>query len=103
MSDSVFVDLRRLADWLTAGCRGHYRAPGLGSDRVVKRLGRAAVPMLGRELRGGDVRRREVARRALAALAASDDDARARVIDGAARTITDADHAQRSSGGDRDR
>ena len=78
MSDSVFVDLRRLADWLNTNATSPERA--ISPDRAVKRLGRAAVPMLGRELRGLDVRRREVARRALAAVAASGDDARARVI-----------------------
>ena len=77
MSDSVFVDLRRLADWLSAAGPSPERAP---FDRLIKRLGRAAVPMLGRELRGGDVRRREVARRALATIATTSEDARARVI-----------------------
>ncbi len=76
MSDSVFGDLRRLADWLTVAAHGD-RVPVTG---VVRRLGRAAVPLLGRELRGADRDRREAARRALAALASTGPAPRARVI-----------------------
>ena len=64
MKEPTFGDLRRLADWLAA--------PSLASplwlDRLLARLGRTAVPVLGRALRGGDAPVREAARRALATL-----------------------------------
>jgi tetratricopeptide (TPR) repeat protein len=89
--DGAFADLRRLAEWFET-------ASGMPSpriERLTRRLGALAVPLLGRELRGMDPRRRDAARDALAGLArgasarASDRDAdanadarlRARVID----------------------
>ncbi|MBL0220542.1 MAG: hypothetical protein IPQ07_42570 [Myxococcales bacterium] len=64
-ADGVFADLRRLADWFsTSPQRG-----SLHIERTVQRLGITAVPLLGRELRSPDRRRREAARAALAALA----------------------------------
>ncbi|HWO22789.1 MAG TPA: tetratricopeptide repeat protein [Kofleriaceae bacterium] len=78
--DGAFADLRRLAEWFET-------APGTPSpriERLTRRLGALAVPLLGRELRGADPRRRDAARDALASLArGADRDARvrARVID----------------------
>ncbi|MBA3465009.1 MAG: hypothetical protein H0T46_34055, partial [Deltaproteobacteria bacterium] len=64
-ADGVFADLRRLADWFsTSPQRG-----SLHIERTVQRLGTTAIPLLGRELRSADRRRREAARAALAALA----------------------------------
>lgn len=97
MSDSVFGDLRRLADWLTVAARGD-RVP---VTVVVKRLGRAAVPMLGRELRGADRNRREAARRALAALASTGPEPRARVVaELHAITLAHTDGAERAGSDD---
>lgn len=74
----AFRDLRRLADWFAS--RPHRRVgSALLVERIVKRLGATAVPLLGRELRSADPRRREAARDALATLAAHGDPARARV------------------------
>ena len=74
-ADGVFADLRRLADWFsTSPQRG-----SLHIERTVQRLGTTAIPLLGRELRSADRRRREAARAALAALA-NDVITRARVI-----------------------
>ena len=84
MKEPTFGDLRRLADWLAAPSTGPGGSP-LWLDRLLARLGRTAVPVLGRALRGGDARVREAARRALATLAAS---ARDRVI-GELRAIAD--------------
>jgi tetratricopeptide (TPR) repeat protein len=74
--EAVFRDLRRLADWFSAGLR-----PSSGSEieRLVQRLGATAVPLLCRELCGADPRRRDAARDALAAVAAHGATARARV------------------------
>ena len=76
-AETVFSDLRRLADWfgVPASLRG--RTNQLRS--VARRLGATAVPLLGRELRGADPVRRDVARETLAMLATTA--ARARVID----------------------
>jgi hypothetical protein len=64
-ADGVFADLRKLADWFsTSPQRG-----SLHIERIVQRLGTTAIPLLGRELRSPDRRRRDAARAALAALA----------------------------------
>lgn len=64
-ADGVFADLRRLADWFsTSPQRG-----SLHIERMVQRLGTTAIPLLGRELRSADRRRRDAARAALGALA----------------------------------
>ena len=111
MSDSVFGDLRRLADWLTVTAREEraaLRGVGLRSDStaaegqggsiaaVIQRLGRAAVPLLGRELRGADVHRRQAARHVLTALAATGPEPRARVI-AELRAITTTQAASRGT------
>lgn len=74
-ADSVFGDLRRLADWFSTSPQ---RA-SIHIERVVERLGATAIPLLGRELRHADPRRREAARTALARLA-NDVLYRARVV-----------------------
>jgi tetratricopeptide (TPR) repeat protein len=79
VSEGLFRDLRKLADWFSTGARrssSHERHRLAG---LVKRLGATAVPLLGRELCSGDPRRREAARDALAALATPGGSARARV------------------------
>lgn len=64
-ADGVFGDLRKLADWFsTSPQRG-----SLHIERIVQRLGITAIPLLGRELRSADRRRRDAARAALCALA----------------------------------
>jgi tetratricopeptide (TPR) repeat protein len=73
--DGAFADLRRLSDWFV---RASSRST-VQLDRITRRLGATAVPLLGRELRGADPARREAAREALATLA-TDDRARARVL-----------------------
>jgi tetratricopeptide (TPR) repeat protein len=82
-ADGAFADLRRLAEWFET-------APGSSApriERLTRRLGALAVPLLGRELRGDDPRRRDAARDALASLAHAGGGAergtrvRARVID----------------------
>ncbi|MFN0252392.1 MAG: hypothetical protein ACKV2T_36285, partial [Kofleriaceae bacterium] len=65
VADSAFGDLRRLADWFSTSPQ---RA-SVHIERVVDRLGGSAIPLLGRELRHADARRREAARTALAKLA----------------------------------
>ena len=73
VNDAAFRDLRRLADSL-----GRPRsAPHI--ERLLKRLGVTAVPLLGRQLSSTDARRREAARDALEALAALGETARGRV------------------------
>lgn len=74
--EAAFRDLRRLADWFSAGS---HESPGPGIERLVQRLGATAIPLLCRELRGTDPRRRDAARDALEALAERDAAARARV------------------------
>lgn len=74
-SDSAFVDLRRLSDWFATSPN----RSGLHVERLVQRLGATAIPLLGRELRSADSRRREASRGALAELA-SDEALRTRVI-----------------------
>jgi hypothetical protein len=72
---SVFGDLRRLADWFSTSPQ---RA-SIHIERVVDRVGGTAIPLLGREIRHVDGRRREAARTALARLA-NDVLYRARVV-----------------------
>ena len=72
-AEDTFGDLRKLADWFSTSPQ---RA-SLHIDRITRRLGKAAVPLLGRELRHADARRREAARECLLVLAASE---RARVV-----------------------
>src|SRR6185503_3785708 len=79
VTEGLFRDLRKLADWFSTGSD---RPSSLEQQRLatlVKRLGATAVPLLGRELRSGEPRRREAARTALAAIAAHGGVARARV------------------------
>ena len=88
-ADGAFADLRKLAEWFETAPG----APGRRTERIdrihrlARRLGSLAVPLLGRELRGADPRRREAARDALAWLAGAGDETqrgtgvRARVID----------------------
>jgi tetratricopeptide (TPR) repeat protein len=83
-ADGAFADLRRLAEWFETAPG----APGPRIERLTRRLGSLAVPLLGRELRGADPRRRDAARDALACLARAGGGAegapapvRARVID----------------------
>ena len=84
-ADGVFVDLRRLADWFsTSPQRG-----SLHIERTVQRLGTTAIPLLGRELRSADRRRRDAARAALEALA-DDLVTRGRVITELRAATTDA-------------
>jgi len=73
--EAAFRDLRRLADWFSTSPQR--ASPQL--ERVVQRLGATAVPLLGRELRSTDPRRREAARDALGAIAGHSPMARARV------------------------
>ncbi|HEX3761043.1 MAG TPA: hypothetical protein VHW23_20250 [Kofleriaceae bacterium] len=76
MYEAAFRDLRRLADWFSAGPQP---SSGPEVERLVLRLGTTAVPLLCRELCGANPRRRDVARDALAAVAAHGAEARARV------------------------
>jgi tetratricopeptide (TPR) repeat protein len=73
--EAAFRDLRKLADWFSTSPQ----RPSPVIERVVRRLGATAVPLLGRELRGSDPCRREAARDALGAIAAHGAEARARV------------------------
>lgn len=72
--DGAFGDLRKLADWFSTSPQ----RSSLHIERIVRRLGRAAVPMLGREMASGDLRRREAARDCLLLIA--NGDARERVL-----------------------
>jgi tetratricopeptide (TPR) repeat protein len=74
--EAAFRDLRRLADWFSAGPSG---SSGCEIDRLVQRLGTTAIPLLCRELCGAEPRRRNAARDALATIAAHGAIARARV------------------------
>jgi tetratricopeptide (TPR) repeat protein len=75
--EAAFRDLRKLADWFsTSPLRASLRI-----DRIVRRLGATAVPLLGRELQSPDPWRREAARDALEAIATHGTAARARVAD----------------------
>jgi len=89
MVADVFGDLRKLADWFSTRASAGIGARTLQMERITRRLGRAAVPLLGRELRSGDLRRREAAREGLALLA--DTPARARVIDELRRVVDPVD------------
>ena len=73
--EAVFRDLRKLADWIsTSPLRS-----SLHIERIVKRLGTVAIPLLGRELRNADPLRRDAARDALETLAMHDPAARTRI------------------------
>ncbi|HEX4449356.1 MAG TPA: hypothetical protein VH143_00745 [Kofleriaceae bacterium] len=74
-AESPFIDLRRLADWLSTSPT----RPSLHVERIVARLGATAIPLLGREIASPNAQRRDAARAALARLA-SDRELRARVI-----------------------
>ncbi|HET7502915.1 MAG TPA: tetratricopeptide repeat protein [Kofleriaceae bacterium] len=75
MHEAAFRDLRKLADWLSTSPE----RPSPAIDRIVKRLGATAVPLLGRQLRSMDPRQREAARDVLATIAVQGAAARARV------------------------
>lgn len=79
--DGAFGDLRKLADWFSTSPQ----RTSVQVERIARRLGATAVPLLGRELRHADPRRRDAARDALALLATTP--ARARVIS-ELRTVT---------------
>src|SRR5678816_1959580 len=74
VTDRALEDLRVLANWFGSGAL----RTTVAIERVTRRLGTTAVPMLGREVRGADPARREAARQALALLAQTP--ARDRVI-----------------------
>jgi hypothetical protein len=82
--DTAFGDLRKLADWFSTSPQ---RA-SLHIERILRRLAETAVPLLGRELKSADPRRREAARDGLVLLAAGD--ARTRVIDELRAILADA-------------
>ncbi len=73
--EAAFRDLRKLADWFSTS------APRCSTQitRLLARLGATAVPLLCRELRSTDPRRREAARDGLESLAAAGAPARDRV------------------------
>ena len=75
MHEAVFPDLRKLADWFSTDPQRS--SPDI--ERVVKRLGVIAIPLLGRELRSAAPRRCAAARDALGTIAAHGPIARARV------------------------
>src|SRR4051812_21641505 len=64
---NAFADLRKLADWF--GNLGESQGGSIGVDRLVRRLGATAIPLLGRELQQRDARRRDAALGALAVVA----------------------------------
>lgn len=78
-ADGAFGDLRKLAEWFAASPSAFWSR----IERITRRLGVTAVPLLGRELRSADPRRRDAARDALAFLARAgedeDDPAQARI------------------------
>lgn len=76
--ESAFRDLRKLADWFSSST-DRSAQHGRVLDRLARRLGATAVPLLGRELQSGDPRRREAARDALEAIAADSAAGRVRV------------------------
>lgn len=65
---NAFADLRKLADWFGSLESG---AQTLSVDRLVRRLGAMAIPLLGRELLNGSPRRRDASIAALASIAFS--------------------------------
>jgi tetratricopeptide (TPR) repeat protein len=73
--EAVFRDLRKLADWFSTPPQRS--SPHI--ERIVKRLGAVAIPLLGRELRSPEPRRREAARDGLETIAVHSPRARARV------------------------
>ena len=88
MYEGAFRDLRRLADWFSGGLPPSSGAEAeaaaadeaeIDIERLVQRLGTAAIALLCRELCGAEPHRREAARDALAVVAADGETARARV------------------------
>jgi len=77
MYEAAFRDLRKLADWLQAGS-DDVRDPGV--QRLLRRLGAAAIPLLCRELCSVAPARRDAARDALEVIAGHTPELRARVI-----------------------
>ena len=75
VQEAEFQELRRLADWFSAGPQ----QPSFHIERIVQRLGAVAIPLLGRELRREAPWRQEAARNALATLSAQGPALRARV------------------------
>src|SRR5215470_15050028 len=76
--EAAFRDLRKLADWFAIGRpRSAVARPRM--ERLVRRLGATAIPLLCRELCSGDAARRDAARDALASIAGGDAAARSRV------------------------
>jgi tetratricopeptide (TPR) repeat protein len=73
--EAVFRDLRKLAAWISTSPQ----RSSLHIERVVKRLGTVAIPLLGRELRSAAPERRGAARDVLEMIAMLDPVARARV------------------------
>jgi hypothetical protein len=73
-AEGAFGDLQRLAEWFGSPSAGWSRI-----ERVARRLGATAVPLLGRELRSGDPRRRDAARDALACLARNGTEGHSRI------------------------
>lgn len=76
--EAAFRDLRKLADWFATG-RRRTAASRPAIERLVRRLGATAIPLLCRELCSGDAERRDAARVALETVAGGDAAARARV------------------------
>jgi hypothetical protein len=87
--DGAFADLRKLSEWFA---RSPDRSSGARStiqpERIARRLGATAVPLLGRELRHPSGHRRDAAREVLAMLATTD--ARARIVNELRGVTTDA-------------
>ena len=82
---NAFVDLRKLADWFGSLST---TPQVLGVDRLVRKLGAMAIPLLGRELRHADPRRRDAALGAFAVVATV---ARERVVSELRTIATTAD------------
>jgi hypothetical protein len=76
--EAAFRDLRKLADWFATG-RHRTAVARPHMERLVRRLGATAIPLLCRELCSGDPERRDAARDALEAVAGGDPAARSRV------------------------
>lgn len=72
-SDGAFADLRKLADSFAMVPAMPGATSGVRVERLARRLGALAVPLLGRELAGPDAHRRELAREALADLSRIDE------------------------------
>lgn len=88
-TDCPFVDLRRLADALSAlEVRALRAAATRAIEQTIHTLGATAVPFLARTMRNGTPVTREAARNALAQLAGGE--ARGRVLDALRAMTTDA-------------